>query len=178
MEVLEGEGGVEFGVFDVSAGEFEAIFDRVTENKATEDGGGGEGVGGEMGEHIDAIDRERFSDVLVRKGGIGKIDELGGSEPGRSKRLVKLRIISVIFGEDEVGTGEEFEKMGVIEILEIEDEFSTEGNIEIGGDFGDSSGVEVGGAVDIDIIVSFGRGDEGGEGMSRGGEVTDMTIGD
>ena len=67
--------------------------------------------------------------------------------------------------------------MGVIEIAEIEDEFGARGNVEVGLDSLRGDVVQLGGAVEIEIVVGLGGGVESG-GLEFGwGEIADAAIG-
>ena len=130
LEFGEGEGGVEFGVFEVDAGETEAVFDGFAEDETTEDGGGGDGIGGEVGHEVDAVDGDGLGDVLVGEVGVGKGDEFAFWDFGDvwgawlgSRRVAKLRITPVIFVKDKAGLGKERVQMLVFEIAKVEDEF-------------------------------------------------------
>lgn len=72
-----------------------------------------------------------------------------------------FRILSVIFAENEAGAGEEVHKVGVVEVLKVDDKLGVRGDVEVSGDFGGGSAVQMGGAVDIEVVVRFGRGSEG-----------------
>ena len=80
LELGKREGRVKLRVFKVGASHFEAIFDGVTENEATDDSSGGDGVSGKMSENVNAVVGNVFSDALIREFGGRNLDELAGVE--------------------------------------------------------------------------------------------------
>ena len=78
MELREGKGGIETRFFNIEAGELETGLDGLAENETSQDGGGSDGIDGEMGGNVDATSGDGFGEVAIRERPIGDMDDFVG----------------------------------------------------------------------------------------------------